>query len=464
MGRVSFRGLFSSLVFAFFSEYNNSVSIITSVVGRSVVGRWSVSYFSHFYQKGVRMKKLSALGVIVFLFLTAPVFAATPMEEALAPYVESGAFPGFVVATATPDEVLSIDAVGWADRENQRPMAKDTMFWMASMTKAVVGCCAAILIDEGKLDIDAPITTYIPEFADLQVYRHEKDEAEEPIAKLRIKITSVEELNIPLTVRHCLTHTGGWRFLSPLQKTPENMWDMTPTALGFPPVNICCIDSQKALITYAMMGLDFQPGERYSYSNIGINVAQAVIERISGMPIEQFMQEKIFDPLGMTDTTFWPNEEQMARMAACYVYNPETKQQIQLPYVPLLGYPYNDRSTRFAEGGGGLFSTVGDFVKFYQMLAGHGTYQGKRVLSEKACEIMTTKQTPENIEHRYGFGLDIQDKGFGHGGAAGTYGFVSKNGLVFVYAVQLQNFPKQGEPMAKVIDAAVKFCDAQKAE
>ncbi|MBR2585730.1 MAG: beta-lactamase family protein [Thermoguttaceae bacterium] len=403
------------------------------------------------------MKKFIALGVFALSLLTAPLFAATPMAEALAPYVESGDFPGFVVATATADEVLAIDAVGWADRENQRPMTEDTMFWMASMTKAVVGCCAAILIDEGKLDIDAPITDYIPEFADLQVYRHEKNEADEPITKLRVKITSVEQLNTPLTVRHCLTHTGGWRFLSPLQKTPADMWDLTPTPLGFPPVNICCCDSQKALITYAMMGLDFQPGERYSYSNVGINVAQAVIERIAGMPIDRFMQQRIFDPLGMTDTTFWPNEEQIARMAACYAYNPQTDQRIKLPYIPIVGYPYNDRSTRFAEGGGGLFSTVGDFMKFYQMLAGRGAYKGTRIISEEACDMMTSKQTPDNIEHAYGFGLEVNDKGFGHGGAAGTDASVTEGGLVTVYAVQLQNFPHQWEPAGKFREAAAKY-------
>jgi len=410
----------------------------------------------------MRRTIITFLAGVLSIFLLASARGGTPMKEALAPYVESGNFPGIVVVTASPDKILAVDALGWADAEKQKPMAENTMFWMASMTKAVVGCCAAILIDEGKLDIDAPITNYIPEFETLQVYRHDKDEIDDPAAALRVgRIQSVESLNQPLTVRHCLTHTGGWRFLSPLQKTPVDMYHPEPTPLGFPAINICCQDHQKALITYAMMGLDFQPGERYSYSNIGINVAAAVCERLYGKPIEVMMQERIFDPIGMTDATFWPNEEQMSRMSACYVYDPNQQKPVQLPYIPLLGYPYSDRTTRFAEGGGGLFATAVDFAKFYQMLAGRGTYQGKKILSEKACEIMTTKQTPENIEKGYGFGLEVRDWGFGHGGAAGTFGMVYPNGLVTVYAVQLQNIPNQGEPMDKFNEAAKKFYDEQ---
>lgn len=389
---------------------------------------------------GIAMKR-AIFAVLLCLCAFGVLNAADPVSEALSPFVDSGQMPGMVTVMATADDILAVDCIGWSNVENKKPMAENTMFWMASMTKAFVGCCAAMLADEGKLDLDAPIVTYIPEFAEIQVYKHDRDE--EPLMDPGIgHITEAHKPKTPMTVRQCLCHTAGWRFVSPFQK----LWG-----------GIDCLDHQRAIASYALMGLDWEPGEGFHYSNIGINVAAAVVERISGKPIEVMMQERIFEPLGMTDTTFWPNEEQMARIATPYEYRADDQKLHALDRIPFLGYPYSDRTKRFAEGGGGLFASATDFVKFYQMIAGKGTYHGKQVMTEGAWKLMTSKQTPEGISKNYGFGLNVGDGDYSHGGAAGTSGNVFKSGLVTVYAVQIKDVPDHGKITDAFFKAAAEY-------
>lgn len=392
------------------------------------------------------MKKSSFCAAALLLCSLFAVHAADPVREALSPYVDSGLMPGMVTVTATADEILSVDCVGWSNIEEKKPMAENSMFWMASMTKAFVGCCAMILVDEGKLDLDAPITQYIPEFAEIQVYIHDRDD--EPLMDTGIgHIKEARKPKTMMTVRQCLSHTAGWRFVSPFQK----LWG-----------GIDCLDHQRALASYAVMGLDWEPGEGFHYSNIGINVTAAVIERINGKPIEVMMQERIFDPLGMTETTFWPSEEQVSRLATPYEYRADDKKLHALDRIPFLTYPYSDRTKRFAEGGGGLFSTAPDFVKFYQMLAGKGTYQGKKIISEESWRVMTTKQTPENVKTNYGFGINISEHSYGHGGAAGTQADVFENGLVALYAVQIKDVPDHGKIVGSFFASAQKYFEQLK--
>lgn len=376
---------------------------------------------------------------LLFFSLSAILRAADPVTEALQPYVDSGTMPGMVTVMATADDLIAVDTIGWSNIEAKTPMAADTMFWVASQTKALVGCCVMILVDEKKIDLDAPITDYLPELADIQVYRHA---AEEKLFE-DTGVGRIVEAKAPhqmMTLRQCLSHTAGWRFVSPCQKRFGIDW----------------LDHQRAVLTYAVMGLDWEPGAEFHYSNIGINVAAAAVERVCGKPIEVMMQERIFEPLGMTDTTFWPNEDQLSRMATPYQFDKEKNGLVPLDRIPFLGFPLSDRTKRFAEGGGGLFSSAKDFVKFYQMLAGQGSYQGKTILSKESCAVMTTKQTGDNVDTNYGFGIVFDEKGFGHGGAAGTNGYVFKNGLVVLYLVMVQNIPDQNNIYLAFLAAAQK--------
>ena len=336
---------------------------------------------------------------------------------ALSPFVESGDAPGAVVVAATPTEILAVETVGWADVEAKRPTRADSQFWVASQTKAVVAAAVMICVDEGKLDLDAPVETYLPELRGLVVAEPQDDGT-----------TVLRPTKTSPTLRRALSHTAGFRFITPYQE-----------AFG-----IDSLPVRRLMKTIATTPLIAEPGTRYSYSNLGIDVAQAAVEAVVGKPFEEFVEERIFAPLEMTDTTFYPSAEQLERLATPYGWDVDAGRlkPIRFAQLPSL----DDGSPRYAEGGGGLFSSATDFVKFYQMLAGRGVgANGKRILSEKAVETMTTKQTGDAVDARYGFGLTVDDRTFGHGGALGTQGVVYRDGTVGVYLVAVGGTPKQGE-------------------
>lgn len=343
--------------------------------------------------------------------------AAIPsFAEALTPFVESGNAPGAVVVVASPTEILAVETVGWADVESKRPMRADSYFWIASQTKAVVAAATMICVDEGKLDLDAPVETYLPELRGLVVAEPQDDGT-----------TLLRPAKTAPTLRQALSHTAGLRFITPYQE-----------AFG-----IDSLPVRRLMKTVAMTPLIAEPGTRYSYSNLGIDVAQAAVEAVVGKPFEEFVEERIFAPLEMTDATFYPSAEQLERLATPYGWDAAGRlKSIRFDQMPSL----DDGSPRYAEGGGGLFSSAPDVVKFYQMLAGRGVgANGKRVLSEKAVETMTSKQTGDAVDARYGFGLTVDDRTFGHGGALGTQGVVYRDGTVGVYLVAVGGTPKQGE-------------------
>ncbi len=344
--------------------------------------------------------------------------AATPaFAAALTPFVESGSAPGAVVVVASPTEILAVEAVGWADVEAKRPMRADSYFWIASQTKAVVATAVMICVDEGKLDLDAPVETYLPELRGLVVAEPQDDGT-----------TLLRPTKTSPTLRQALSHTAGFRFITPYQE-----------AFG-----IDSLPVRRLMKTVAMTPLIAEPGTRYSYSNLGVDVAQAAVEAVVGKSFEEFVEERIFAPLEMTDTTFYPSAEQLERLATPYGWNADAGRlkTVRFGQMPSL----DDGSPRYAEGGGGLFSAAPDVVKFYQMLAGRGVgANGKRVLSEKAVETMTSKQTGAAVDARYGFGLTVDDRTFGHGGALGTQGVVYRDGTVGVYLVAVEGTPKQGE-------------------
>jgi CubicO group peptidase (beta-lactamase class C family) len=182
---------------------------------------------------------------------------------------------------------------------------------------------------------------------------------------------------------------------------------------------------------------------KYQYSNAGINTAGRIIEVVSRMPYEQFLQKRLFDPLGMKDTTFWPNAEQLKRLAKSYRPGEGGRGLEEIP-IGQLKYPLNDRR-RQPMPAGGLFSTATDVARFCQMMLNGGTFNGKRILSEDAVRAMTTKQTGPDIKVGYGLGWTTGGGSFGHGGAYSTNMTVdTKRGLILVYMVQHAGFPGDG--------------------
>jgi CubicO group peptidase (beta-lactamase class C family) len=227
----------------------------------------------------------------------------------------------------------------------------------------------------------------------------------------------------PIRIREILSHTSGLPFKSKAQ----------PGALDLLPL-------KDAVRSFAAEPLNFQPGTDYAYSNEGINTAARILEVVSGMPYERFMQTRIFDPLGMKDTTFWPDEEQIPRIARSYKLDSSTKELAALD-VDQLTYPLNDRTHRFPMPAGGLFSTASDVAKFCQMILNGGTYRGKRIVSETAIREMTRKQNGGMRGKDYGLGWSVSDSGFGHGGAySNAMEIDPAHGRILIFMVQ-QNGP-----------------------
>ena len=253
----------------------------------------------------------------------------------LQPFVDRHELAGAVALVADRDRVLSVEAVGFADIAANRAMKTDDIFWIASQSKAMTATAVMMMVDEGKIMLDDPVEKYLPEFRGQKVVA-ESDDAH----KLLRKPTH------PITIREVLSHMSGLPFKSAIEK---------PTLDGLP--------LAAAVRSYAMTPLQTEPGTSYAYSNAGINTAARILEKVSGISYEEFMQQRLFTPLGMVDTTFWPSKEQLPRIAKSY--RPDAaKKSIDEITISQLIYPLSDRTRRFPMPAGGLFSTAQDTAKF----------------------------------------------------------------------------------------------------
>lgn len=358
---------------------------------------------------------------------------AQTLAEYLGPFVESGAIAGAVTMVATKDSVLEVEAFGYADIAADKPMAPDTVFWIASQTKAITSAAVMILVDEGKVGLDDPVTKYIPQFKELWV-----------VEEATSNRMTLARAPAPMTIRQMLSNTSGLPFCSHVE---------LPHRDGLP--------LRSAVYAYALTPLKSNPGTKYEYANAGFNTCGYIIERVSGMPYETFMQQRLFNPLKMVDTTFWPTAGQLKRLAKAYRPNTD-KTALEETLIEQLAYPLDDRTNRYPMPGGGLFATAADVAHFYQMLLNNGVFEGKRILSEEAVRAMTTKQTPPGVNTPYGFGMNIGEGHFGHGGALGTNATAYwKKGLISVWLVQHTGYLKNGKEAQNAFNAYVHKLPAQ---
>jgi len=362
------------------------------------------------------MSKLTAALCCVIVLLPTAAFAeAKPASKRLAQipekmreFVARKRIAGAVTLVATPDRVLHHEAVGMASVEKKRPMRKNSLFAIASMTKPITATALMILWDEGKLSLDDPVSKYIPAFK-----------------KAALKSGPPKR---PITLRDLLTHTSG------LVGSQKNMGSLKQTAEKL-----------------AQRPLGFQPGAKWQYSP-GLSVCGRVIEVASGKPYETFLAERIFRPLKMTDTTFTPSAEQRKSLAK--LYRPGKDKKAIVPATHWLLEPDGERSPNPS---GGLYSTAADLAKFYQMVLGGGMFNGQRILSRKAVKEMTRLQTGElktgfTPGNGWGLGWCIVRKPqgvtamlspgtFGHGGAFGTQGWVDpQTKRIYVLMIQRTGF------------------------
>lgn len=314
----------------------------------------------------------------------------------LRPLVEDHTLAGAVVLVSNKDRSIYSEAVGFRDLAAKVPMATNDLFWIASTSKPMTVTALMMLVDEGKVNVNDPVEKYLPEFKGQQVKAKAEDSAGHNQTASKPELVPA---NHPILVREILSHTSGLPFKSSAQ----------PGALDLLPL-------KDAVKSFAAEPLNFQPGTSYAYSNEGINTAARIIEVVSGMPYERFMQERLFTPLGMNDTSFWPNADQVQRLAKTYKVDAQTNTLKEVP-INQLTYPLQDRTHRFPMPAGGLFSTAEDVAKFCRMILNGGTIDGKRYISPQALHAMTSEQNGGLGGSSYGFGWGVSKTGFGHGGA-----------------------------------------------
>lgn len=353
------------------------------------------------------------------LLLTAPLLAETlkSFAELLKPFVTRHELAGAVALFADKDKFVSVETVGFADIEAGKPMKADSVFWIASQSKGITAAAVMMLVDEGKIALDDPVEKYLPEFREQMV-----------VASKDGDMVSLKKPSHPITIRETLSHVSGLPFRSDVEQ---------PT--------LDALQLADAVKSYAKTPLQTEPGTHYQYSNAGINTAARIIEVVTKQKYEDFMDDRLFKPLGMKDTTFWPNEDQIARLAKSYRPNASKDDLVEFPFGQLQ-YPLNDRSKRFPMPAGGLFSTAHDTALFCQMLLNGGELNGKRYLSETAFKELITRQTPKSIRNSYGLGLAVGPDWFGHGGAHATnMELRPSKGIVMIWMVQHGGFPGEGD-------------------
>jgi CubicO group peptidase (beta-lactamase class C family) len=343
-----------------------------------------------------------------------------PIQSYLQPLVNNRTIAGAVTLVAAGNHTVYLKAVGFRDLTSGTPMTTDAMFWIASTSKPMTATALMMLVDEGKVNLNDPVEKYLPEFKGQMVKvaqavpAHEAKEAPGPQ-----KAPQFVRPDHPILVREILSHTSGLPFRSSAQ----------PGALDLLPL-------KDAVLSFAAEPLTFQPGTDYQYSNEGLDTAARIIEVVSGIPFEQFVQERLFHPLGMNDTTFWPSADQIHRLAKTYKLDPQTKNLAEVP-ISQLTYPLDDRQRRYPMPAGGLFSTAADVLKFCQMILNGGTFGGKRYISPEAVHEMTSKQNGGLGGTNYGFGWSISNGGFGHGGAfKNAMDIDPASGRIFIFMVQ----------------------------
>jgi CubicO group peptidase (beta-lactamase class C family) len=355
-------------------------------------------------------------------------------------YVDEGKIAGMVTLVARHGKIVYANVVGKQDVTNNTALARDTLFRIYSMTKPITAVAAMTLYEEGRFQLTDPVSTFLPEFKDQKVF----EDGQEVASKT------------PMTMQHLLSHTGGLAYGFDKENPVERQyWDrellLSPDLTEF---------AQRL----SRIPLRFQPGSRWYYS-LSSDVAGAVVERISGMPFDQFLKTHLFTPLGMHDTFFDVPVDQLHRFGPNYHWNAETK---ALEALPVPKYPIYQNTTFFS-GGGGLVSTAGDYMRFCEMLRAGGALDGARILSPKTIRLMTTNMLPAvlhdpanrtlpsegDYSRGYGFGLGVgvlvdvaasavagSVGAYTWGGAAGTNFWVDPvEDVVVVSMIQLMDSP-----------------------
>lgn len=365
--------------------------------------------------------------------------------------IRQGRFPGMSVTVARNGRIAYQQEFGFADVEKKTPLKKDTIYRVFSMTKPVTGVAVMILFEEGRFVLDDPVSKYLPAFKQMQVFESESAGA--------VKLAKATR---EVTIRDLLRQTSG----------------LTYGGSGDP---VARLYQQKALLDpnttladmeakFSSLPLKFQPGSAWEYG-VSIDVLGRLVEVVSGQPLDAFMKARIFDPLRMVDTGFYVPEAKLARFATCYTYSVEKG---LAPLPPAAGVDrYRQGRNKLLSGGGGLVSTVSDYLRFATMLARGGELEGARILSPRSVQLMSMNQLPDGVRplswggkndgNGYGFTMSVTMDvahttglgsvgDFGWDGAASTFFRIDpKEKLVVLVMTQRQPCDLEIQVKAKTL-------------
>ena len=335
------------------------------------------------------------------------------VDAAMKAFVNAQEISGSVTVVADADKILHLSATGLADLEMNRPMEVSTIFWIASMSKPITATAVMMMQDEGKLSVDDRVSKYLPEFTG--------DKA-------------------GITLKQCLNHSSGLDELDTDEtKDVTNLAELIPLIAAKP--------------------LVFSPSSKWSYCQTSINTVARVVEIVYGKSFPEFLDERLFKPLGMKDTTFYPSAEQITRIANCYKRTDNGK--LEKAAITLLGTKSFTDKNRYPLASGGLFSTADDYTRFAQMILRGGELDGKRYLKPETVKQMTTVQTGDLVAgflpgSAWGLAWSIVNEpqgitsalspgSFGHGGLFGTQVWIDPvKGRIYLLLIQRANFENQG--------------------
>lgn len=368
---------------------------------------------------------LSSLGASLLALASAlaDVPRLAKVGEAMQEMVAQDEIAGAVTMVVGREGVRHLEATGLADRASGRPMTPETLFWIASMTKPVTGAALLMLQDEGKLHVSDQVEKHLPEFAALK---------------------SPSGRPAHLTIAQLMNHTSGLgEARGPEAQKAKSLADLVPLWVAAP--------------------MQFEPGAKWSYTQSGINAAGRIVEVVSGQSFDAFLNDRLFGPLGMKQTTFFLTPESRATLATAYARNNETGKLEAVPPRADFGAP--DRPPL---GNGGLYSTAPDYARFCQMLLNGGSLDGRRFLGAEAMAFLTDSQTGDlptgffqnetygNRGSHYAWGIGtcivrqphdgvaamLSPGTFGHGGAWGTQAWIDPvKQVAYILMVQRANFP-----------------------
>ena len=323
------------------------------------------------------------------------------LHQAMAARAENGSLPGIVTLVAQGDEAY-VDVIGAMTFGGDRPMRRDTIFRITSMTKPILGAATMLLVDDGRVALDEPVSRLLPELAARRVLKRVDGPLDQTVPA-----------NRPITVEDLLTFRPGYGFIivepttfNPpypiIQRAEELQLAMAQPDPRTPH------DPDEWIARFATLPLMYQPGERWQY-NTGSLVLSVLVARAADQPLGDFLQDRLFEPLGMLDTGFVMAADQVGRLPTEYATDFSTG---EVGEVTITGPDVWTTPPPFPSGAGGLLSTVDDYLAFARLLLGRGVHQGRRLLSEASLDAMITNHlTPEQIA---GGGVLLDGQGWGY--------------------------------------------------